>query len=59
MDGPELQAPPEQPKVGSRDWLQARIAEHRQSEEQAKANANAHGGAAQAYERLLRERPGE
>jgi hypothetical protein len=44
-----------QPKPGDVEWLKARIVEHRQAEEQAKGQANAHSGAAQAYERLLKE----
>lgn len=57
MDGSPPEVATSQLKPGSREWLQARIVEHRQAEEQAKASANAHSGAAQAYERLLRELP--
>jgi hypothetical protein len=38
-----------------KDWLKARIAEHKQAGEQAAAQANAHNGAMQAYERMLAE----
>ena len=43
------------PKPGSVEWLKARIAEHKTAQEQAAGQANAHAGAWQAYERLLRE----
>lgn len=42
---------------GSREWLQARIAEHKAAQEQSLAQANGHAGAASAYERLLNELP--
>ena len=45
------------PKPGSREWLEARIAEHKTAQEQASAQANAHGGSWQAYDRLLKELP--
>jgi hypothetical protein len=38
-----------------RDWIMARIVEHKQAGEQAAAQANAHNGAVQAYERMLAE----
>lgn len=44
-----------EPVPGSVEWLKARIAEHKTAEQQAMAQANAHGGAWQAYERLLNE----
>ncbi len=40
---------------GSVEWLKARIVEHEAAREQAIAQANAHAGAKQAYERLLKE----
>lgn len=47
----------EETKPGSVAWLRARIAEHKAAQEQAAAQANAHNGAWQAYERLLKEMP--
>jgi hypothetical protein len=43
------------PIPGSAEWLKARIAEHKAAQEQSMAQANAHAGAMQAYERLLNE----
>ncbi len=45
----------DQPKPGTSEWLTARIAEHKAAQEQATGQANAHAGAWQAYERLLKE----
>ncbi len=38
-----------------KDWLKARIAEHKLAGEQAAAQANAHNGAMQAFERMIAE----
>lgn len=46
---------PKEPSPGSKEWLEARIAEHKAAQEQASGQANAHAGAWQAYERLLKE----
>lgn len=43
------------PKPGSADWLKARIAEHKAAQDNAQAQAHAHAGAWQAYQRLLDE----
>jgi len=41
------------PKPGSAEWLKARIQEHRIAQAQQQAQANAHDGAAQAFQSLL------